>query len=274
MTQSVRDWAARDREFVGLVKACRLDREDPVPASDLAERFLPELLSGTVREFPTVEAADVLFHAWDLIFPVPSTRKKNKLTPVEDHDSPCGWLLHCVRRRLRSELLAEKHGVPEAWVRNGLIRAIREKGWVKATRDELAAGADVPLVYRIGDQELSDALARSTSRSDFHPVFEEVNQLLLCSGWPAAEASYAVEVVESRARRGAFSRGEVRKDLSDLSPALRDALLDFVAERDGYVYLRLKGLSPTRILDRSSVVRGQQRLAWPTTVPQRVLAAV
>lgn len=270
MTGAKNEFSARDRELVNLIHVCRKQPKDPGPMRDLVEH-LQKLLTGMLRRFPEDVASDALYHAWQLIFPDPDSRKKRN--PVEEQPSPCALLLASVKRKLDSTLLAEKHGVPEAWVRSGLIKTIRAKGWVKLTEAELAAGIDVPLCERIGDQDLSEASVRRPSRSTFHPVFEEVHQLLLCSGWPAKDVEKAVDAVESRANGGAFSQDAVGRALRELPPDLRYAFLDLVGGREGYVYLRLKGMSPSRILDRSSVIQGLQRLAWPETAQQNIQTA-
>lgn len=271
MTKANREWSARDRELVELIYACREKPKDPDLLRDLVDEFLQKLLAGMLRRFPEELAADALYYAWDLIFPDPDSKEKRK--PIEEQDSPCGYVLASIRQKLVSQLVADKHGVPEAWVRSGLMKSIRVKGWVKPTDAELAAGVDVPLCYRIGDQDISEALIRSSSRSTAHPVFEEVEQLLLCCGWPAQDVLKAMLAVEGRANRGAFTQDSVRRELRALPLDLQNALLAFVSGWDGYVYLRLKGKSPSSALDEPSVVQGLQRLAWPQTAQQNIQTA-
>lgn len=225
-----------DRTLVLLLSEYRLQGEYSPAAQSLFRDFLPALTKTLGYEFPKVSPEETLSFAWEM------TRRVG----LEMADSPCAYLMNCVRDCLRRKMVAERHGVSE--------NTIRSSKWKKLTQ-EIGLQDDEILIHPVGDDDttvLNSVTTPATRQSS--PLWKELSILLTHLGWPQKVAVESVEILEYSAESRRFDPEKTLCELpTEVPSSRRQALITFVTSPRGYVWARLRGISPALAINLPSV---------------------
>lgn len=225
-----------DRTLLLLLSEYRLLGEYSPAAQTLFREFLPTLTKSLGYEFPKVSAEDILSFAWEM------TRRVG----LEMADSPCAYLMNCVRDCLRRKMIADRHGVSE--------NTVRSSKWKKLTQ-EIGLEADEVLIRPVGDDDAAvlNSVTTPAARQS-SPLWHELSVLLTHLGWPPSLAAEAVEILEYSAESVRFDAEKAFSELPTQVPVSpRQALVTFVSSPRGYLWARLRGITPALAITLPSV---------------------
>lgn len=220
-------FAAQDATLLRLLADYRQQGEHSPAAETLFRDFLPTLTKSLAYDFPRASTEDILSFTWEM------TRRVG----LEMAESPCAYLVNCVRDCLRRKMIADRHGISESIVQSGK--------WKKLT-EELGLQEDEILILPVGDDEgavLNSLSTPSTRQSS--PLWHELCTLLIKLRWPMNLATEAVDVLECSMDSLKFDTDKALNELPSQVPAAhREALVTFVTSPRGYLWARLRGMSP------------------------------
>jgi hypothetical protein len=225
--------------------------------------FLPALLSRFQHEFPSIAPEDPLSYAAEVLCD----------RGIPEDVPACAWLLTVVRNELRTWSVAQRHWLSERDVRDGV--------WADMKKNQ-ALGEGLPLVSVYGHECEWPHIPFTTTHmpAGSSPLWDELTALLIRAGWDRDIAEQGLQVIEQRACRhmeeisfapepgAALSRLETNRALSCVPRGHKRALVEFVCSERGYLWGRLRGISPVNALALPGVREALQSLVWNKARPK------
>lgn len=255
--------AERDAFLRDLVLRWKQEGRDGPSGRELFGSFLPALLSRFQHEFPSIAPEDPLSYAAEVLC--------ERGIPA---DVPaCAWLLSVVRNELRTWSVAQRHWLSERDVRDGV--------WADMKKTQ-PLGEGLPLVSVYGHECEWPQIPLTTTHmpAGSSPLWDELTALLIRAGWDRDIAEQGLQVIEQRACRhmeeisfapepaAALSRLETNRALSCVPKGHKRALVDFVCRERGYLWGRLRGISPVNALALPGVREALESLVWNKARPK------
>lgn len=255
--------AERDVFLRDLVSRWQREGRDGPAARELFGSFLPALVSRFQHEFPSIAPEDPLSYAAEVLC--------ERGIPA---DVPaCAWLLAVVRNELRTWAVAQRHWLSERDVRDGV--------WADMKKRQ-ALGEGLPLVSVHGHEYEWPQLPLDTPHvpAGSSRLWDELTALLIRAGWDRDIAERGLQVIQQRASRhmedtffasepgAALSRLETNRALSCVPRGHKRALVDFVCSERGYLWGRLRGISPVNALALPGVREALESLVWNKARPR------